>query len=111
MREHDLMRYQLLKLLLELEEKLTEGLQAETQNFKGTADGIMIGSSYHQQESVQDKAFFSVMELSDYLGVSTDSIYTMVRENQIPHVRVRRRILFHKHAIDSWIQGNTINTR
>ncbi|MBX4150744.1 helix-turn-helix domain-containing protein [Paenibacillus lautus] len=44
------------------------------------------------------------MELSCYLGVSTDSIYTMVREKQIPHMRIRRRILFHRDAIDLWIQ-------
>jgi excisionase family DNA binding protein len=111
MKEHDLIRIQLLKILLELEEKLTEDLQPDTQNFESKTDGNRTESSHLQQENVSEKAFFSVLELSDYLGVSTDSIYTMVRENQIPHVRVRRRILFHKHAIDLWIQGNTINTR
>nr|WP_280789101.1 excisionase family DNA-binding protein [Paenibacillus sp. PastF-3] len=53
------------------------------------------------------KAVFSVTELSDYLGVSSDCIYTMVRENQIPFVRVRRRILFYRDSINSWIHTNT----
>nr|WP_214631147.1 helix-turn-helix domain-containing protein [Paenibacillus agaridevorans] len=50
---------------------------------------------------------FSVLELSEYLGVSTDSIYTMVRENQIPFVRIRRRILFYRESINAWICSNT----
>ncbi|WHY22194.1 excisionase family DNA-binding protein [Paenibacillus sp. G2S3] len=49
----------------------------------------------------------SVLELSDYLGVSSDSIYTMVREKQIPFIRVRRRILFDRDSINSWIHTNT----
>nr|WP_090716876.1 excisionase family DNA-binding protein [Paenibacillus typhae] len=53
------------------------------------------------------KAVFSVLELSDYLGVSSDCIYTMVRENQIPFVRVRRRILFYRDSINSWIHANS----
>ncbi|MEC0269697.1 helix-turn-helix domain-containing protein [Paenibacillus anseongense] len=62
------------------------------------------------QENGQDKSILSVLELSDYLGVSTDCVYTMVREKQIPHVRIRRRILFHRHEIDLWIRENTIKS-
>jgi excisionase family DNA binding protein len=106
MREHELLRMQLLKKLLELEEKLMADLHHENHNYQAVADGNMVESFTHQQEMGKEKAVFSVMELSDYLGVSTDCVYSMVRENQIPHVRVRRRILFHRHSIDSWIQGN-----
>lgn len=55
-----------------------------------------------------NKTVFSVKELADYLGVSTDSIYTMVRENQLPHVRIRKRILFHKDIINAWLRGESI---
>lgn len=44
----------------------------------------------------------TVKELAAFLGVSTDSIYAMVREKQIPHFRVRRKILFHRTSIDDW---------
>lgn len=47
---------------------------------------------------------FTVKEVAEYLGVSVDSIYKMVREKQIPHFRVRRTILFSKKAIDDWIK-------
>ncbi|MEC0093421.1 excisionase family DNA-binding protein [Paenibacillus macquariensis] len=53
------------------------------------------------------KIVLSVIELSEMLAVSTDSIYMMVRENQIPHVRVRRRILFHKETIEDWLKGTS----
>ncbi|MEK4030861.1 helix-turn-helix domain-containing protein [Pseudobacillus sp. FSL P4-0506] len=45
----------------------------------------------------------TVQETADYLGVHTDTIYTMVKEKQIPHFRVRRRIFFTTTAIDNWI--------
>jgi excisionase family DNA binding protein len=51
-------------------------------------------------------AVFSVRELALFLGVSTDSVYTMVREQQIPYFRVRRRILFYRNAIEKWVERN-----
>ncbi|WP_327194794.1 helix-turn-helix domain-containing protein [Paenibacillus alvei] len=46
----------------------------------------------------------SVSEVAEYLNVSTDSIYTMVREKQIPHVRIRRRIIFSIEVIEEWLR-------
>lgn len=43
-------------------------------------------------------------EVAEYIGVHKDMIYTMVRQKQIPHFRVRRRILFNHETIDAWIQ-------
>jgi len=45
----------------------------------------------------------TVNEVADYIGVHPDTIYNMVREKQIPHVRVRRRIFFTVEAIDRWL--------
>lgn len=46
----------------------------------------------------------TVSEAAAYLGVHTDTIYAMVRERQLPHVRVRRRIFFRTHALDDWMR-------
>lgn len=43
-------------------------------------------------------------EIAQYIGVHVDTIYTMVKQKQIPHVRVRRRILFSVETIDAWIR-------
>jgi len=42
-------------------------------------------------------------ETANYLGVSIDTIYRMVRQKQIPHIRVRKRILFRVNSLDAWM--------
>ncbi|MEN9406608.1 MAG: hypothetical protein RLZ12_892 [Bacillota bacterium] len=51
------------------------------------------------------KSTFSVKEAAMCCGVSPATIYDMVRANEIPHVRVRRRILFHKDVLNAWLKG------
>ncbi|UOQ43385.1 helix-turn-helix domain-containing protein [Halobacillus salinarum] len=46
----------------------------------------------------------TVHEAADYLGVCKDTIYTMVRTDEIPHFRIRRRIFFSQETIDAWIR-------
>ncbi|ARF67074.1 DNA-binding protein [Paenibacillus larvae subsp. pulvifaciens] len=50
-----------------------------------------------------ERSTLTVLEVAAYIGVSDDTIYSMVREKQIPYVRVRRRILFRKETIDAWM--------
>jgi excisionase family DNA binding protein len=45
----------------------------------------------------------TVHGVADYLGVCAETIYKMVREKQIPHGRVRKKIIFRKAKIDEWI--------
>lgn len=47
---------------------------------------------------------FTVSETAEYLGVHEDTIYTMVKNKEIPHFRIRRRIFFSKETIDAWIR-------
>jgi excisionase family DNA binding protein len=46
----------------------------------------------------------TVQDVAEYLGVHQDTIYNMVRQKEIPHFRVRRRILFTVESIDAWIR-------
>ncbi|NTU30651.1 helix-turn-helix domain-containing protein [Brevibacillus sp. HB1.1] len=48
---------------------------------------------------------YSVSEIAKYLNVSTNSIYAMAREKQIPHVRIRRRIMFPMDIIEEWLRN------
>lgn len=52
---------------------------------------------------------FTVKQAADYLGVHTDTVYTMVRQKEIPHFRLRRRIMFSREAIDNWIKEQESN--
>ena len=45
----------------------------------------------------------TVHETAAYLGVSGDTIYEMVRRKEIPHIRIRRRILFRRDTLDAWL--------
>jgi excisionase family DNA binding protein len=46
----------------------------------------------------------SVKEAAEYLGVSTDTIYTMVQMKQIPHFRLRNRIFLTRNEVDKWLE-------
>ncbi|WP_342456128.1 helix-turn-helix domain-containing protein [Lysinibacillus sp. G01H] len=51
------------------------------------------------------KMTMSVEELAEELQISTSTIYTMVRQNEIPHKKVRGRILFHRPTIEEWLMN------
>jgi len=51
------------------------------------------------------KITLTVSDVSEVLGVSTATIYAMVREKSIPFIRVRGRILFNRDVIINWTKG------
>lgn len=52
----------------------------------------------------------TAQEAADYIGVHIDTIYTMVRQKEIPHIRVRRRILFKTDTLDAWMNQQESNS-
>ncbi|MCM0626675.1 helix-turn-helix domain-containing protein [Lysinibacillus sp. OL1_EC] len=50
-----------------------------------------------------DKITLSVNEVAKLIGISTTTVYTMVRLNEIPYKKVRGRIIFHRGTIDNWL--------
>lgn len=42
-------------------------------------------------------------EVAQILGLSTWSIYDLVRQRAIPHIRVGRRVLFRRSSILNWV--------
>lgn len=50
-----------------------------------------------------NKQTMTVAEAANYIGVSKDLIYQSVRENTIPNIKLGRRILFRKSALDNWM--------
>ncbi|KOY81256.1 helix-turn-helix domain-containing protein [Lysinibacillus macroides] len=47
----------------------------------------------------------TVAEVSSLLGVSTATIYKMVRDGEVPHFKVRGKILFNRDVIEAWTRG------
>lgn len=50
------------------------------------------------------KMTMTVKEVAEYLGVHEDSIYYLVKEQKIPHFRIKSKILFSQESIDQWIK-------
>lgn len=53
------------------------------------------------------KVTLSVNEVAELIGVSTTTIYTMVRLNEIPCKKVRGRIIFHRETVEKWLATPT----
>lgn len=47
----------------------------------------------------------TVKEAAKLIGVSTGTIYTMARTGEIPSVKVRGRVLFHREKLEQWLRG------
>lgn len=59
-----------------------------------------------KEELKMQKITLTVAEVATMLGTSTNTIYTMVREGgQIPHFKVRAKILFNREVIEQWTRG------
>ena len=50
---------------------------------------------------------FSVKGAATRLGVSTGVLYELIRTSEIEHVRVGKRILISRGALDKFIETNT----
>lgn len=53
-----------------------------------------------------EKITLTVNEVAELLGIGCTTVYTMVRKDEIPHKKVRGRILFHRGTIENWLTGN-----
>lgn len=57
------------------------------------------------------KITLTVKEVAQLLGVSSTTIYTMARANEIPHAKIGGKVVFHRPTIEEWlINGATKST-
>jgi excisionase family DNA binding protein len=54
------------------------------------------------------RKFLTVKEVSEYIGIATDTIYTMVNQRRIPYVKVGRLVKFDLSMLDTWLKKNTV---
>jgi len=53
----------------------------------------------------REKATYSVERTTVLLGLSKSSVYEGIRNGQIPHIRIGRRILIPRIALDRMLSG------
>ncbi|MBG9452541.1 hypothetical protein ABE61_00155 [Lysinibacillus sphaericus] len=83
-------------LKLELLVELPNDLEIELEPYTAQVDNDIIVDP-------NKKMTMSVDELADELQISKTTIYTMVSQNEIPHIKIRGRILFHRSTIEKWL--------
>jgi excisionase family DNA binding protein len=54
------------------------------------------------------RRLLTVQEVGEYLGIAKDTVYTLVSQRKIPHVKIGRLLKFDLKAIDDWIAQKTI---
>lgn len=52
--------------------------------------------------------FMTVAETAEMLTLSTQQVYRLASNRQIPHVKVGQRLFFDPVAIDKWIEDHTV---
>jgi excisionase family DNA binding protein len=52
---------------------------------------------------MEERRFFDVQELTDYIHMSESYVYKMVSKNSIPHIKLGTRTLFERNQIDNWV--------
>lgn len=59
--------------------------------------------SRHQKRIANPSVTYAPDELARALGVSRNTVYTNLRNNRIPHIRMGRRFVIPKAAVDAWL--------
>jgi excisionase family DNA binding protein len=54
------------------------------------------------------RKYLTVKEVSQYVGIATDTIYKMVSQRQIPFSKVGRLLRFDQTIVDTWIKQHTV---
>lgn len=52
---------------------------------------------------MEEKRFFDVRELTEYIHMSESYVYKMVSKKSIPHIKLGTRTLFERNQIDNWV--------
>ncbi len=51
-----------------------------------------------------EKLVYTVRETANVLNVGMNKAYELIQQKQIPYVRVGRRILIPKNALENWLK-------
>ena len=76
----------------------------EVEAFRSTAGAVRpVSKQVDSTLKSVDTRILTVADVAQRLGVSRNSVYGMVRRNEIPHVRVGSQIRFGSQVVNDWI--------
>lgn len=53
----------------------------------------------------------TINELSEYLKISTSSLYKLAQQGKVPGSKVGKHWRFHRESIDAWIKAGNLDVR
>ncbi len=53
-----------------------------------------------------DERWLSAEEISQYLGVSKDTLYKLIETDALPAYRIGKQWKFKKKAVDAWVESH-----
>lgn len=74
-------------------------------------DDISVISSFGVGRMAQAKEVMNIKEASQYLGISTDSLYKYVALERIPAFKLGNRWRFKKTVLDDWMEQKSRKRR
>ena len=57
---------------------------------------------------VLTRRLLSIGEASEYTGLPVNTLYKMVSQRRIPHVKLGSRLKFDVGLLDEWLKQNTV---
>jgi excisionase family DNA binding protein len=54
------------------------------------------------------RRYLSIKETAEYTGLSHHTLYAMVSQRRIPHVKMGRLVKFDVGLLDAWIKQHTV---
>ncbi len=69
-----------------------------------------LNESDNKNKSLNQR-LINIQELSQLLGLSTNTLYSWVSQKRIPYVKCGRLTKFDLREIDKWIAENTVEER
>ena len=58
-----------------------------------------------------EKRLLNIREVSEYLGLSTNTLYTWISQKKIPYVKMGRLSKFDKKDLDKWIESKKVESK
>ena len=62
-------------------------------------------------EESTDERWFSIKDISKYLGVSSDTVYKWIDKNGMPCHRMGKLWKFQKSEVDAWVKAGGASER
>ncbi len=57
------------------------------------------------------RRLLNVQEVAEHLGFSTHTVYTMVSQKRIPHIKIGKLVRFNPYELDRWIASHSVKAR